>query len=55
MGLTRISIDTGGFNIKVLGFDAISPIHHVLLYVVEGKRSVAGCMVYGGEASLGGL
>ena len=46
MGLTRISIDTGGFNIKVLGFDAISPIHHVLLYVVVDKDPVVGCMVY---------
>lgn len=47
MRLIRISVDKGGFNTKVLGFNAISPIHHVVLYVVEGKRSVAGCMVYG--------
>ena len=46
MRLIRISIDKGGFNIKALGFNAISPIHHVVLYVVEGKGSVCGCMVY---------
>ena len=48
MRMTRINTDTGGFNTKVLGFDAISPFHHVVLYVVEGKGSVAGCMVYWG-------
>lgn len=55
MRMTRINTDTWGVNVKAAGSNAISPIHHVLLYVVEGKGSVAGCMVYGVEAGLGGL
>jgi hypothetical protein len=44
--MIRISVDTGGFNIKVIGFNAISPIHLVVLYVVGGKDPVCGCMAY---------
>ena len=53
--MTIISIDTGGFNIKVSGFNAVSPFHHVVLYVVEGKGSVCGCMAYWVLAWVGGL
>ena len=42
MRMTRISVDKWGINIKVFGFDAVSPFHHVVLYVVEGKGSVCG-------------
>ena len=55
MGLTKISIYKWGINAKAAGVDAISPSHHVLLYVVEGKGSVVGCMVYGVLAWLVGL
>lgn len=44
--MTRISIDKWGFNIKVIGFNAVSPIHHVVLYMVGDKYPVCGCMVY---------
>ena len=46
MRMTRISVDKWGINIKVLGFDAISPIHRVVLYMVGGSSLVVGCMVY---------
>ena len=55
MGLTKISIYKWGINAKAAGVDAISPSHHVLLYVVEGKRSVCGCVAYGVLAWLVGL
>lgn len=53
--MTRINTDKGGLNIKVIGSNAISPNHHVVLYVVVGNSLVVGCMVYGVEAGLVGL
>jgi hypothetical protein len=46
IGLAKINTDRGGLNIKVEGVDAVSPIHYVVLYAVEGNTWIAGCMAY---------
>jgi hypothetical protein len=55
MRMIIIKTDKGGINVNAAGVDAISPSHLLLLYVVEGKRSVVGCMVYAVLAWLVGL
>ena len=55
MRMIKINTDIGGINVNAAGVDAISPSHLLLLYVVEGKRSVVGCMAYWVLAWLVGL
>lgn len=53
--MIKINTDIGGINVSAVDSNAISPSHHVLLYVVEGKRSVVGCMAYAVLAGVVGL
>jgi hypothetical protein len=53
--MTKISIYKWGINVKAAGVDAISPIHHVVLYVVVGNSLVVGCVAYWVLALVGGL
>ena len=53
--MIKINTDIGGINVSAVDSNAISPSHRVVLYVVEGKRSVVGCMAYWVLAGVVGL